>query len=289
MQKHPMLSVKEAAEALRIDERSVRDRLANGTLKGEKKQIGLRDKWFVYAGAITSALAKQDDMHFIGSSVSVQDVESYNAVDASSIVVQNREEESFIHSRPAPQPIEPEDATYGTLDDVRLQQAKEPIKADWRAESQPNLQSLADAFMKPLLEKVAAQERALVEQAALVAAQQKEIEEQKIQLRLLPDLEQKARQEAEAAKAAELKIHEAAALQKQADLLAEKKARELADKELQVAELKGQVASVEEEKRVLEAKANEALKLAENLQAMEKKVDQLQQPWWKKVFSNSQG
>ena len=72
-------------------------------------------------------------------------------------------------------------------------------------------------------------------------------------------------------------------------MLAEKKARELADKELQVAELKGQVASVEEEKRVLEAKANEALKLAENLQALEKKVEQLQQPWWKKVFSNSQG
>jgi hypothetical protein len=50
MQKHPMLSVKEAAEALRIDERSVRDRLTNGTLKGEKKMVGLREKWFIYRG-----------------------------------------------------------------------------------------------------------------------------------------------------------------------------------------------------------------------------------------------
>ena len=61
MQKHPMLSVKEAAEALKIDERSVRDRLTNGTLKGEKKMVGLREKWYVYSSAIQSALAKQDD------------------------------------------------------------------------------------------------------------------------------------------------------------------------------------------------------------------------------------
>jgi hypothetical protein len=62
MQKHPMLSVKEAAEALKIDERSVRDRLANGTLKGEKKMVGLREKWFIYSSALNNALAKQDDI-----------------------------------------------------------------------------------------------------------------------------------------------------------------------------------------------------------------------------------
>lgn len=62
MQKHPLLSVKEAAEALRLDERSVRERLTNGTLKGEKKMMGLREKWFVYKGAIDSALGKQDNL-----------------------------------------------------------------------------------------------------------------------------------------------------------------------------------------------------------------------------------
>lgn len=274
MQKHPMLSVKEAAEALRIDERSVRDRLANGTLKGEKKQIGLRDKWFVYASAITSALAKQDGMNFIGNSVAVQESNEPQAVDATTVSV--ADEQDTI------------DATYGDLDEAaHTQSASSPSRGDWHPESKANLESLVETFMKPLVDKVATQERALIEQAALVAQQEKVIEEQKIQLRLLPDLQRRSEQEAEAAKAAEAKLHEAAALQKQADLIAEQKAKELAEKEAQVVELKEYVSSVEEEKKILEAKANEALKLAESLQALEQKVEELQKPWYKKLFGNS--
>lgn len=123
-----------------------------------------------------------------------------------------------------------------------------------------------------------------MEQAALVAQQEKVIEEQKIQLRLLPDIQHRAEQEAEAAKAAELKLHEAAALQKQADMVAEQKARELAEKEAKMAELQKHIASVEEENKILESKANEALKLGESLQALEKKVEELQKPWWKKIW-----
>ncbi len=269
-----MLSVKEAAEALRIDERSVRDRLANGTLKGEKKQVGLRDKWFVYASAINSALAKQGDMNFIGNSMTVQEGSSRNIVDTTSIPVSEVQETV--------------DATYGELDDITLNQhSPTASRGDWHPETKANLESLVETFMKPLVEKVATQERALLEQAALVAQQEKVIEEQKLQLRLLPDLQRRAEQEAEAAKKAELKLHEAAALQKQADLVAEQKAKELADKEAQVQELKGHVVSVEEEKRQLEAKANEALRLAESLRELEKKVEQLQQPWWKKMFRSS--
>lgn len=264
-----MLSVKEAAEALRIDERSVRERLANGTLKGEKKQVGLRDKWFVYASAISSALAKQDG-NFIGNSVTVQDARP-NSVEATTVFV--AEEQETI------------DATYGDLDDATASQSTPtPSRGDWRTENKANLESLVETFMKPLVDKVATQERALMEQAALVAQQEKVIEEQKIQLRLLPDIQRRAEQEAEAAKAAELKLHEAAALQKQADMVAEQKARELAEKEAKMAELQKHIASVEEENKILESKANEALKLGESLQALEKKVEELQKPWWKKIW-----
>ncbi len=274
MQKHPMLSVKEAAEALRIDERSVRDRLANGTLKGEKKQIGLRDKWFVYASAISSALAKQDGMNFIGNSVAVQESNDPQAVDATTVSM--ADEQDTI------------DATYGDLDEVAYTQAPPTLsRGDWHPENKANLESLVETFMKPLVDKVATQERALMEQAALVAQQEKIIEEQKVQLRLLPDLQRRAEQEAEAAKAAELKLHEAAALQKQADMLAERAAKELAEKESQMVELQVQVASVKEEKKVLEAKATEAQKLSESLQALEKRVEELQRPWWKKFGNRS--
>ena len=269
-----MLSVKEAAEALRIDERSVRDRLTNGTLKGEKKMVGLREKWFIYSGAVQSALAKQDDMNFIGNSVAVQESNEPQTVDATTVSV--ADEQDTI------------DATYGDLDEVTHTQAPPTSsRGDWRRESKANLESLVETFMKPLVDKVATQERALIEQAAFVAQQEKVIEDQMIQLRLLPDLQRRAEQEAEAAKLAELKLHEAAALQKQADMVVEQKAKELADKEAQMAALQIQVASVEEENKILEAKASEALKLAESLQALEKKVMQLQKPFWKKLFGNN--
>ena len=282
MQKHPMLSVKEAAEALKIDERSVRDRLANGTLKGEKKMVGLREKWFIYASALNSALAKQDDFGGVlsySSPVSVQELPG-QTIDATSVLVEEREDEEVVQ----PEPV---DATYGAMDTSKQGPVHQsPPAGDWRADNQAHNESVANAFMKPLLDKVAAQERALVEQAALIQAQEKEIEEQKIQLRLLPDLEKRAKEEAEAAKAAELKLHEAAALKKQADMLAERAAQELATKEAQVLQLQGEFASVEEEKKALEAKANEAQALAANLEALSKKVEELQKPWWKKVFGS---
>lgn len=280
MQKHPMLSVKEAAEALRIDERSVRDRLTNGTLKGEKKMVGLREKWFIYSGAVQSALAKQDDlgdMVFAKSAESAYEQSAIHTVDATSVMVHDRED------APAPsyrsvEPPEVEDATYGDLDDATPRSANE-LRGEWRAEGQANLQSFADAFMKPLLDKVAAQERALIEQANLLQAQQKEIEEQKIQLRLLPNLEKLARDEAEAAKAAELKLHEAAALKKQAELLAENTAKELAWKETLLIETEAEVKSLKIEKE------EQAKAVQEQLLALTQRLEKLDKPWWKKIIS----
>ena len=298
MQKHPMLSVKEAAEALKIDERSVRDRLANGTLKGEKKQVGLRDKWFVYASAINSALAKQGDMNFIGNSMTVQEGSSRNIVDTTSIPVSEVQETV--------------DATYGELDDITLNERAAPSRGDWHPETKANLESLVETFMKPLVEKVATQERALLEQAALVAQQEKVIEEQKLQLRLLPDLQRRAEQEAEAAKAAELKLYEAAALRKQAEeernaaqlkaLEAEALNKQLAALRAQQeesAKAKQQVAELEQTlvQRQQESEAEiQKLKLekeaqlkavAEQLAALNQTVEELKKPWWKKLLGSS--
>ncbi|MDQ5935679.1 MAG: hypothetical protein QG574_2994 [Cyanobacteriota bacterium erpe_2018_sw_21hr_WHONDRS-SW48-000092_B_bin.40] len=215
MQKHPMLSVKEAAEALRIDERSVRDRLTNGTLKGEKKMVGLREKWFIYSGAVQSALAKQDDMNFIGNSVAVQESNDPQTIDATSVPF-TETDDSF-------------DTTYGDLDEVaHTQAAATSTRGDWHPESKANLESLVETFMKPLVDKIATQERALVEQATVLADQEKEIEEQKRQLRLLPDLQKQAE---ERRKEAETKELEAIALAKQIDAMkaqAEEKAVDLA-------------------------------------------------------------
>lgn len=54
-----MLTVKQVATALGIDERSVRDKLALGTLKGTKKTIGQRDQWFVHQRDLDAELARR--------------------------------------------------------------------------------------------------------------------------------------------------------------------------------------------------------------------------------------
>jgi len=54
-----MLTVKQVATALGIDERSVREKLALGTLKGTKKTVGQRDQWFVHQRDLDAELARR--------------------------------------------------------------------------------------------------------------------------------------------------------------------------------------------------------------------------------------
>ena len=52
IQKNPMVTVAEAAAALGIDERTVREKLSKDEWKGEKRMIGLKEKWFMYRGEL---------------------------------------------------------------------------------------------------------------------------------------------------------------------------------------------------------------------------------------------
>lgn len=54
-----MLSVKQVATALGIDERSVRDKLQLGTLKGTKKMVGAREQWFIHQRDLDAELARR--------------------------------------------------------------------------------------------------------------------------------------------------------------------------------------------------------------------------------------
>jgi len=56
---------------------------------------------------------------------------------------------------------------------------------------------------------------------------------------------------------------------------------------VEVAALNKQIVAMEEEKLQLETKANQAGALAADLQALKNKVDELQKPWWKKMFESS--
>lgn len=152
MQKHPLLSVKQAAEMLRLDERSVRERLINGQLKGEKRSIGLREKWFVYSGSIDAAIGKQNQ--FVGDPIGLTEV----TIDENEVV---------------------EDQ-----DSPREEEAS-ASEENWIESNRDKVKLLAEEIVKPMLEKLDAQSEVIFEQ-------KKVIQDQERQLRLLPDLQKQA-------------------------------------------------------------------------------------------------
>ncbi len=140
MQKHPLLSVKEAAQLLRLDERSVRERLINGQLKGEKKSQGLREKWFVYKGSVDSALEKQQG--FIGDPIGLEEV--------------TLEPES-VDSREEPKHLEDEDSI------------------DWIELNRDRVKSLAEEIVRPLMEKIESQTEVIYEQKRMITDQERQL------------------------------------------------------------------------------------------------------------------
>ena len=179
MQKRRMLSVKEAAAILGLDERSVRERLINGQLKGEKKQIGLREKWFVNGAALDNIVSKQE-------------IEQLYARDP----IAETEDAEFV------------DATLGAS--APVDEGEPPTdRAEWYSEEFAKLELIAEKITKPLVEKVAL----LVE---VNAEKDRLISEQNIKLRLLPDLEKQASDER---KAAQQHALESIALKKQIEAL----------------------------------------------------------------------
>ena len=200
MQKHPLLTVKEAAQILRLDERSVRERLINGQLKGEKKHVGLREKWFVYSGSIDSALLREG---FVGGDSPAVD----DAVIESEAV----------------------EAANSTVDQA-INDADE-----WIDSSREKMKLLAEEIVKPLMEKIESQAELIVGQKQLLSQQEQELADKDRQLRLLPDLQKQAEAER---KAAELKALEATALQRQIEAMQETHeqivaARRAAEEEIQ--------------------------------------------------------
>lgn len=164
---------------MRLDERSIRERLINGQLKGEKKNVGLREKWFVYSGSVEAARSK--DSSLAAETGTFEDV--------------------TIESEPVEQNFDP-----GVTDDQRPQQE---IDDDWIEMNRDRVKVLAEEIVKPLMEKIE-------NQAEVIFEQKRTISEQDRQLRLLPDLQKQAE---ERAKDAELKHVEAEALKKQIEAL----------------------------------------------------------------------
>jgi chemotaxis protein histidine kinase CheA len=262
------ISVKEAAEALGCSTRSVQYKLQNGDLKGiqQKNQYGVKE-WRVWPtkeiSDKISAKNGQTAMNF-----SPEEKETVRAED---VFV----EEEAIDSEPT---------DWQELDRERMDLERE------------RMEMMAQALVKPLTERIEAQAVALRDQERL-------IEDQSRQLRLLPDLQKQAEHER---KAAELKELEAEALRKQ--IAAIQQTKDEADRERVIAEQEilrlnaekdaqieaiqkqadeGRRAIEAEMQRLKEEKETEAKAVQEQLQTLAATVQELQKPkpgFWQKFF-----
>jgi hypothetical protein len=167
------LSVKEVAGALGMTPRGVIQRLNKGQLKGTRKsnQFGVQE-WAVYA---TKEIVQALEIKKSGG--------QYVAPEQSNFAPDEAEA------------IEAEEISYG--------EGENPDgPTNWREIELERLELMAEKLVKPLTERLEAQ-------AVELREREKEIEEQRRQLRLLPDVQKQAEEER---KAAEIKALEVAAL-----------------------------------------------------------------------------
>lgn len=59
MQIQPLVTVKQAAEVLGVGKKFIRKKLTAGEMKGERRIVGEKEKWFVYQGEVDNLLESQ--------------------------------------------------------------------------------------------------------------------------------------------------------------------------------------------------------------------------------------
>jgi len=178
------ISVKEAAGALGVSPRAIQYKLQNGDLKGTraKNQYGVAE-WRVWPN---KEIAEKLSLKAGDKAEPASEAISFSPSEAETV---EAEEVSF----------------EGSEEDF-----DEPT--NWRQVEMERLELMAEKLVKPLAERIEAQAVALHEQ-------EKVIEDQTRQLRLLPDLQKQAEGER---KAADLRALENEALKKQIAALTNK-------------------------------------------------------------------
>jgi hypothetical protein len=169
----------------------------------------------------------------------------------------NKEVMSVLNSQPdssatGPISFEPEDVVEA--ESVESPEAKAGQDSEPRFSNE--FQAIVEQCVRPLVDEVKAQALALAEKDRI-------IEEQSRQLRLLPDFQRKAEEERQQAENE----------RKEAELRA-----------LEVEALNKQIAAMEEEKESDKARLAKIELLESQVSLL---TEQLQKPWWKKLFGGA--
>lgn len=232
------ISVKEAAQALGVSPRAIQYKLQKGDLRGTRteNQFGVKE-WRVWP-------TKDIIERLTGSNGAP--VNEMNFEPAAGDII----EADYATA----EPIEASTAetTGGTTD-------SKPESERMPASTEEMFKWIAETVTRPLVEKVAYQERI--------------IEELRGELKLLPDLQKKAQAERDAAEMLFSQIQE----------LEEEKARaEATAQEVSIA-----LKVAEEEKQKAEESAKQAAEALQAVEALKSQIEELRQPFWKKWLKGS--
>ena len=295
MYKHPMLSVKEAAAALGCDERWIREKLNQGQLKGEKRTIGMKDKWFVYKGEIDAAIARKGPHAPLDQSM--ESSQTNFAPQTEKPIATNNASASMQNSVPTgiSGPAETwRSSELQSVDDYSAAD-KELDEAEMEIEAR-RMELIAEKLIKPLTEQLNLRDKELQQASYRLGYLEGKMEDQQEQIKLLPDYQARA-EEAE-----RLRVEAEQAKMRAGEL---EKLNEI--RELEIEALKTQIAAltveqsskVEEERQAADQAKRQAEQLAEEIALLKSqkdnetariseltgKLQEMQTPWWKKLFS----
>jgi hypothetical protein len=219
--------LQEASEALSLHEKTLRRNIKRGTLKARQgKAVNAKIQVFI----------TQDFLNTESKDSGHEDTEEDTILDDVQI------EEYIVED------VTGEQADAGKSIEAEQDFSPEP-SAHVLSTNMDAVKGLVNELMTPLVKRIEEQTIALNEQTKTIRDQETVITDQKIQLRLLPDL--KAREEAER-QARELAVHETEALKKQIEAL-------------------------DQSQKSLKAAADKAALL-------EKELEIAKRPLWKKLF-----
>jgi hypothetical protein len=260
MPKQRLLTLREAADALGMDEKSVQAELVAGQLKGEKKSAWLQDKWFVYKGEVDERLSKKESESKPNSKAAGKQLPSADqaiSVDLKALMGPKR---GLAASK-----------SSDGEDEVRL----------WLATERERLKLIVEQVMQPLVEKIATQ-------AQLLAEKDRIIDEQAKQLKLLPDLVEKQALEARAQKEAEmseLKV-KIASLKEQNEQgeVAKVKVTELEStlKDLKRLEAESKASAEKKYDQLKQEREKQVKEMKDELSLLSAELEFARRPWWKK-------
>jgi hypothetical protein len=293
MNKHPMLSVKEAAQIMGCDERWVRERLNQGQLKGEKKNIGLKEKWFVYAGEVEAIVARKGSAPIMASS-------QYVASTAQPPEANN------VTNGAVSNPVVVEATWDDEEESQNAAQGNEEERLAWLENQRQAIVELAEEMMRPLIGQLEERSSLLKQkEEALQAATyqlgyaQGRLQEQEEKIKLLPDYQARAEkaeilhQEVEVAKARAAELEEnliqvERARKEEIERISREKEQAVEILLAKAREREEEASILTQENERLKQKAEEATLNAAKLEQLKKEIQDLKQPkpsWWKKWFA----